>query len=352
MNNQSLSPNSTNKNINIYFRTSIEGNQDIEHGNTFNCNICQNKTITHKICKNCKQIFCSVCVNKRMENNNFCKKCQQKMTSNHINNNLNNKLEYFCINCDKYFIFLNEEKIIHYNHLIIQNLETYDKRYIFNFINKVKKKINELLIKLKEKENQIKQLNLKKREFLDTKITNINQLYFSSSKILFNKNFNYNKDKNKQNKNSRYNTNNESSVLEKKKFNELSKSYKNMEKYSNTKYSLTKIIGLLEDLQKKDEEIKEIESRYPIKLLRGEKIISVIFTTINNEFFYSIICKNTDIFVNIELEFYKKYPVYREFQNDFMVNNKIVQKYKTLDENNIYNSSIIFLNKIIDSNKE
>ena len=45
-------------------------------------------------------------------------------------------------------------------------------------------------------------------------------------------------------------------------------------------------------------------------------------------------------------EYKKKYPEFSENQNFFMANGKIINKYKTLEQNGIKNSDVIVLNEI------
>jgi CRISPR/Cas system-associated protein endoribonuclease Cas2 len=61
---------------------------------------------------------------------------------------------------------------------------------------------------------------------------------------------------------------------------------------------------------------------------------------------YSIICKNTDNFKEIEKRFYEKYPEYRNTKNYFIVNGKEIDKTKNLDENKIKNSDIITIKSV------
>ena len=58
---------------------------------------------------------------------------------------------------------------------------------------------------------------------------------------------------------------------------------------------------------------------------------------------YSIICKNTQKFVELEKKLYKDYPEYSESNNYFMIDGNKVNKDKSLDENKIRNSDIIVL---------
>ena len=105
----------------------------------------------------------------------------------------------------------------------------------------------------------------------------------------------------------------------------------------------------LDAIMEKDKEIKELKlklSRYPFELMEGEKIISIILTSVDQKFFHSIICKNKEKFNIIENKFYEAYPDYIETENFFTLNGKKVNKYKTLDDNNIKNNDIILLNVI------
>ena len=105
----------------------------------------------------------------------------------------------------------------------------------------------------------------------------------------------------------------------------------------------------LDSILEKDKEIKDLKlklSRYPFELMEGEKIISIILTSVDQKFCHSIICKNKEKFNIIENKFYEAYPEYIETENFFTLNGKKVNKYKTLDDNNIKNNDIILLNVI------
>ena len=106
---------------------------------------------------------------------------------------------------------------------------------------------------------------------------------------------------------------------------------------------------LYEIINKNNIEIENLKAklaRYPFELLPGEKMMSIIFCSINQEIHYSIICKNTDLFVNVELKLYEYYPNYRDDSNYFTANGDRINKYKNLDENKIKNSEVILLNTI------
>ena len=109
-----------------------------------------------------------------------------------------------------------------------------------------------------------------------------------------------------------------------------------------------KIIELMEKLELKEKEIKEIKSRYPLELSKGENLMSIIFQSHDFKFTHSFLCKNTDQFTKLESLLYKEYPEYleNEGENYFLVNGRKIYRYKSLEENGIHNSDIIILNKI------
>jgi len=74
-----------------------------------------------------------------------------------------------------------------------------------------------------------------------------------------------------------------------------------------------------------------------------ENIISVIFETTDQKLHYSVPCRKTDSFSKIEKKLYKEYPVYKEKNKYFLVNSNIVDVNKTVEENKIKNSDVIFL---------
>ena len=91
----------------------------------------------------------------------------------------------------------------------------------------------------------------------------------------------------------------------------------------------------------KENIINVIKINIPIEIKSGERLMSVIFSSIDENIHYSVICKNTDIFNNIEKKFYDKYPEYKNTKNDFITNGNKIDKLKSLDDNKIKNSEII-----------
>ena len=103
----------------------------------------------------------------------------------------------------------------------------------------------------------------------------------------------------------------------------------------------------MENFFEKEKEIKDLKiklARYPSNLDEGEKLISIIFTTYEEDFQYSIICKITDNLSKIEFEFYKDNPEYSEYKSFYIINGRKVDKFKSLKDNGIKNNDIINYN--------
>ena len=73
--------------------------------------------------------------------------------------------------------------------------------------------------------------------------------------------------------------------------------------------------------------------------------MTVIFTSTDQQIHYSLICKKTDKFMNLENKLYEIYPKYKECENYYLTGSQKVNRFKTLEENTIKNSQIITLNK-------
>jgi hypothetical protein len=55
-------------------------------------------------------------------------------------------------------------------------------------------------------------------------------------------------------------------------------------------------------------------------------MMSVIFTTIEQKFFYFIACKNTDIFANLVMQLFNEYPYYKDKSVYFMSKGAIIKE--------------------------
>ena len=99
----------------------------------------------------------------------------------------------------------------------------------------------------------------------------------------------------------------------------------------------------MDELNKKNKEIEGIKSSLPIDIKPGDKIMTIIITPTTQDFFYALICKNTDLFSSLEAKIYEEFPKYSETQNYFLCNGKVIIPYKSLEFNKIHNSDIITL---------
>ena len=104
----------------------------------------------------------------------------------------------------------------------------------------------------------------------------------------------------------------------------------------------------MEEIMEKDKELKEIKLRRPIELLPGEKLMTLIFISYDQNIHYSVICKNTDKFNIVEQKLYERYKEYTEGENYFLFNGKKISRFKSVEENGLQNSSIIVLNQFGD----
>ena len=103
------------------------------------------------------------------------------------------------------------------------------------------------------------------------------------------------------------------------------------------------IIELMKKLEKKNDEINELKSKNIFNLKEGEKLMTIIFISADQRIHYSLICKNTDKFSRIEELLYEEYPEYKKIDNFFLFNGKRINRFETLEENGIKNSSLITL---------
>ena len=102
----------------------------------------------------------------------------------------------------------------------------------------------------------------------------------------------------------------------------------------NSNDSFFRLIKAKEDLIK---DLNEKLNRFPFILEKNEKLMSVIFSSVNQKVNYSIVCKNTDTIHNLEVQLYKEYPNLYESENYFLCKGQIINKFKTFEENKIKN---------------
>ena len=200
--------------------------------------------------------------------------------------------------------------------------------------------INILESQLKEEKNKNNNL-MDKNNKLDTKIkelqTKINQQNNLENKI------NILNTKLKEENYKNYILINEKSNLM-KKIEELQKRINKQNNNLMNKNNLKDDNDIIK-LYKRIDDLNERLKRYPIILEENEKLISIIFTSVDQKTHYSLICKNTDTINKIEAELYKEYPDYSETDNYFLCKGKTINKFQTFERNHIKNGDIIILNQ-------
>ena len=122
-----------------------------------------------------------------------------------------------------------------------------------------------------------------------------------------------------------------------------SQSFNAKQKFQNVN-DKNKIIELLnEKLQMKEKEIKDLKNKL-FKFSNSYNInnfMTVIFYSTELNIHYSLICKETDIFSDIEKRLYKAYPECQDSEYFFVANEQKIKRFKSLQENRIKNSQII-----------
>ena len=100
----------------------------------------------------------------------------------------------------------------------------------------------------------------------------------------------------------------------------------------------------LEIIDENRKVINTIKMNLPFELKENEKLMTIIINSSDQNIMnYPIICKDKLIFNAIENLLYEKFPQYKEGNNIFLVNGNMVNKSKSLEENNIRNRQIILM---------
>ena len=122
--------------------------------------------------------------------------------------------------------------------------------------------------------------------------------------------------------------------------------FQNMNKISNIQNnSFDKFIHLINEKENIIKDLKEKIQRYPFVLEKNEKIMSIIFSSVNQKVNYSMVCKNTDTIHKLEEKLYEEYPYLSERENYFLCKGRLLNKFISFEKNNIKNGDIILLNQ-------
>ena len=129
---------------------------------------------------------------------------------------------------------------------------------------------------------------------------------------------------------------------------EISKLKENIKQLEN------EVISKNDELNNKNNEIQNYileindlkENKNQITSIKpGEKIFPVLFITQGNHdiFNYAMTCKNTELFVRLEERLYEDFPQFKKVETIFMVDERRILRFQTLDENKIKRNDIISL---------
>lgn len=75
-------------------------------------------------------------------------------------------------------------------------------------------------------------------------------------------------------------------------------------------------------------------------------IINVKFVSSNQDIEYTINCSKNQYFYEIEEKLYEKYPIYRDSNNYFIFEGKVILRFKTIEQNGIKDGITLILNEI------
>ena len=96
------------------------------------------------------------------------------------------------------------------------------------------------------------------------------------------------------------------------------------------------------ELKNKDNELIEFKSKLPFTLEKEDKLLSLIFYSVDQKIHYSLICKNTDKFSSIVQRLFE---VYKEYQEEevyyFIYKGKKINNFITVEELKLKNGDII-----------
>lgn len=218
-----------------------------------------------------------------------------------------------------------------YINMIIDKKIQYNENELLNYINTNRDIIPVIKINFKPKEFPFTNYILKEKN-KSNQDTDIDKVYIiekaNNMSNMSNNNIN---DSNKINK------------LEKLLKEEKSENVELNKKINELETILNMQIDKNSQLSKKIKELEAKLSRYPFELLEGEKIMSVMVHSVSLNIYTSLICKNTDLFMNLEIKLYEEFPNAKRKNNYFTVKGQLVDRYKSLQENNIKENDVILL---------
>ena len=106
-----------------------------------------------------------------------------------------------------------------------------------------------------------------------------------------------------------------------------------------------KLINLLSKREEQINELKEKIKRYPFVLEKNERLMAIIFYSVDQKVHYPMICKNTDTIHKLEEKLYEEYPNLSERENYFLCKGGLINKFQSFEKMKIKNGDIIVLNQ-------
>ena len=135
--------------------------------------------------------------------------------------------------------------------------------------------------------------------------------------------------------------------------NELLKANKIISNFNNNQNNnidiINKINNLNEILKMKDNLISDLkiqlQNQGNMKVDYND-IMVITFISSDQQINYGMKCLKTDIFAEVEEKLYKRYPEYRETNNNFVAKGNIILRFKSINDNRIKDGDIIQLMNI------
>ena len=125
---------------------------------------------------------------------------------------------------------------------------------------------------------------------------------------------------------------------------ELNKAKKTISNFNNINQNNNQVNNMIttlnEIISKKDKEITELKTQLQNssnnqKFVDFNKIMVVNFVSMDQKIDCGIKCLETDTFAEVEEKLYQKYSEYRENNNNFLANGKLILRFKKICENGI-----------------
>ena len=106
-----------------------------------------------------------------------------------------------------------------------------------------------------------------------------------------------------------------------------------------------KLLENLDLINQKEKRIKILEEGIPFDIKEGERLMCVIFQSSTDQtIHYPFLCTNKQVFNHLENKLYEKLPEYKQTDNYFVSNGTTINKYQTMEENNLKDGAIICMN--------